>query len=367
MLYAALILSLIQLSVANWIVWRARHPGTGVVCASLAFGLGPFFLTCLLPAVALQALLLCGAVAVWRGSRRGPRFFLALSIGATLAAYSFAGCMVVESERKYARLRALYPYESMEDRLPLPKVESEGTALSPEASGRLSRVERDVTGERHSYREFQLEMLHEETVSLFVNSPGFGIARMPIVDDWGLADKQGRRPVPSQPGPRLVSEWSPGEWKQPPVADLEPLGRMLDQSILSFADPQSYGYIKDRRHVAGFRPHAFDRVPDPYDRWEVKSLELMGLILHAEPTVYVSDRLPAMSALRGMQTRMPDRFEAFALQVLTRGDDVFVAPVGDGLRMLGAVRSANQCVACHGGGRGDLLGAFSYTLSYAAR
>ncbi len=30
--------------------------------------------------------------------------------------------------------------------------------------------------------------------------------------------------------------------------------------------------------------------------------------------------------------------------------------------MLGAVRSAKQCVKCHGGSRGDLLGAFSYTL-----
>ena len=30
--------------------------------------------------------------------------------------------------------------------------------------------------------------------------------------------------------------------------------------------------------------------------------------------------------------------------------------------MLGAIRSAKQCVQCHGGQRGDLLGAFSYTL-----
>jgi mono/diheme cytochrome c family protein len=30
--------------------------------------------------------------------------------------------------------------------------------------------------------------------------------------------------------------------------------------------------------------------------------------------------------------------------------------------MLGAVRSTRQCVACHGGDRGDLLGAFSYAL-----
>jgi len=30
--------------------------------------------------------------------------------------------------------------------------------------------------------------------------------------------------------------------------------------------------------------------------------------------------------------------------------------------MLGATYGAKQCVACHGGERGDLLGVFSYTL-----
>ena len=35
----------------------------------------------------------------------------------------------------------------------------------------------------------------------------------------------------------------------------------------------------------------------------------------------------------------------------------------DGLRILGAIRAAKQCVDCHGGERGALLGAFSYTLT----
>ena len=29
------------------------------------------------------------------------------------------------------------------------------------------------------------------------------------------------------------------------------------------------------------------------------------------------------------------------------------------VRVLGAIRAAKQCIDCHGGGRGDLLGAFS--------
>ena len=35
---------------------------------------------------------------------------------------------------------------------------------------------------------------------------------------------------------------------------------------------------------------------------------------------------------------------------------------GDGVRMVGAIRSTTQCVSCHDCERGDLLGAFSYTL-----
>lgn len=48
--------------------------------------------------------------------------------------------------------------------------------------------------------------------------------------------------------------------------------------------------------------------------------------------------------------------------MLEQGEDLFASRDGDDLRMLGAVRSAKQCVACHGGERGDLLGAFSYVL-----
>jgi hypothetical protein len=31
--------------------------------------------------------------------------------------------------------------------------------------------------------------------------------------------------------------------------------------------------------------------------------------------------------------------------------------------MLGAIRSTRQCLSCHGGNRGDLLGAFSYVFT----
>ena len=51
------------------------------------------------------------------------------------------------------------------------------------------------------------------------------------------------------------------------------------------------------------------------------------------------------------------------LEKLRGGEDLVVADAGVNLRMLGAIRSAEKCVDCHGGKRGDLLGAFSYSLA----
>ena len=64
----------------------------------------------------------------------------------------------------------------------------------------------------------------------------------------------------------------------------------------------------------------------------------------------------------GVPTRPLDRFERFGLGTLRQGQDLFIATESDGLRMIGAVRSTSQCVVCHDCQRGDLLGAFTYTL-----
>ena len=69
-----------------------------------------------------------------------------------------------------------------------------------------------------------------------------------------------------------------------------------------------------------------------------------------------------MGQLRAAPTRPLDKFESLGLFTVQQGDDLFISRDGEGVRMLGAIRSTKQCVACHGGERGDLLGAFSYTL-----
>lgn len=363
MLYFSLIASALLLLYANGMVRRSCYPGTTIACAGLTVLIGPFFMLCALPTVAIQALLMWIAVIVWRGTGRGPATFLRLSCGATVLAYGMGGILVYRAEQEYARLRALHPYQSMEDRVPEPRSRS-GETLRPSADARLAALESRFTDHPNSMLERQLRLLHEDRVFLFVNSPGFGIGRMFLPAEWNLRFGLRREPVPAQPGAPDTPAWSPGEWKEAPPGEEVALGRLLEDSVFDFANSRAFGFLKDRRHVAGFESHRFGGIPGPAERWSVRRLELVSLLLHDEPAVYDSDHLPQMRETRDMPTRPLDRFERFGLDRLRRGEDLFIAKVGqEQLRMLGAVRSAKQCVACHGGGRGDLLGVFTYTLS----
>jgi hypothetical protein len=381
MLFMSLTVSALLLFAANWFVFRARKPVGKAVWLCLTFTFAPFFAMCILPPVAIQSLLLAGAVGIWRVSRRGPRFFLRLSGAATLAAYACAAWLAWQSEHEYARLRSIYPFESMEQRVPAPKHEAHAALLVGAPAQRLDRLEQAVQSESGDYREWQLRQLHEDALGLFINSPGFGVARMMRPSEMGLKIGVRRELVPSQPGPRITSVWSPGEFVKLSAGYETWLGLLLENSVLDFVFPRAWGYQKDRRHVAGYLSHRFSRVPDPIDRWEmhtptpestevsepkarwkVQTLDLVGLLRHDEPVVYVSDHLPSMDELRGAATRPVDKFETLGLIALRHGEDLFVSRDGESLRMLGAISSTKQCVACHGGERGDLLGAFSYTL-----
>jgi hypothetical protein len=160
---------------------------------------------------------------------------------------------------------------------------------------------------------------------------------------------------------------SPGEWKDPSPDDEASLGGLLEESVTQFVFPRGFGDFKDRRHVAGFEPHRFSKTPDLPRRWELRSLELVGLLLEDEPRVYLSKQLPMMTEhRRDVRTRPLDRFEGLGLSRLQAGEDLMIARSGDTVRMVGAIRSLKQCVACHGCERGDLLGAFTYTIAAAA-
>jgi hypothetical protein len=140
---------------------------------------------------------------------------------------------------------------------------------------------------------------------------------------------------------------------------------MHRSGIADFAHPDNFGFIKDRQHVAGFQPHYLSKPPKSPETWSLQTLELIGLAVHEKPVAYVSENLPRMEELREAPKRPLDEFEAVGLASLRSGEDLFVRDRLEGRRMLGAIRATKQCVACHSCERGDLLGAFSYTLRRA--
>ena len=136
-----------------------------------------------------------------------------------------------------------------------------------------------------------------------------------------------------------------------------------ERNFLSFLDPFNFGYVRDRDHVVGFRPHQFRKEADAPQRWKVERLELVGLLKYDDPVVYLSENLPAMDELRDAPTRPLDTFESEALAKLRRGEDLMVQDHPDHMRVLGSIHAVKQCVRCHHAERGDLLGAFSYRLA----
>jgi hypothetical protein len=288
-----------------------------------------------------------------------------VAVAITAAAYALNVAASLPYWRAYYRLHEDTPFVSMEDRVALPGPSLRPASLSTAAAADLAKLDIAVrvTAREYGYRNGQLQEVHEQTLRTFVNSPGFGIGRKLRPDAARLTrgDRQDIR-LP-QPVPRAYPAESSGAIEPKDAGALWDGPQALhNDAYIDFAYPAGSGYVKDRRHVAGFLPHGFSKVPEPKEHWVVENIDLVSLLLHPQPLAYVSADLPRMDELREAPTRELDAFEAAALGRLLGGETLTVGEAGDHLRMLGSIRAVEQCVKCHGGERGDLLGAFSYTL-----
>src|SRR5438067_6023862 len=234
MLYISLVASAVLLVAVNAAARRPNRPVTATAAGGLLlFGPAPLVCLAILPTVVVQAALLCVVSPLWRRAGWGPGRFLALSAGATLAAYGLlVGLSVAPTQREYARLRERFPFESVEGRLPLLPARPADARHDPDRLAALEgRVDEEV---RFDWRARELASLHERTVSQFVNSPGFGVARMspgPTKESltYGLRDG----PAPPQPARPGASYWAPGPARPAPAeTDRGKLLRLHDEGVL---------------------------------------------------------------------------------------------------------------------------------------
>jgi hypothetical protein len=365
MLYTSLILSAVLLIVVNRIVRQSEYaiPKAAALCFLFAFG--PLVIMVFLPALFLQAAVSTTLLLLLFWPRHGKRLYLPLSCIAALTVYGLVFTYEVRKARVFVELREQYPFESMDSRLPHPPPTG---VLKYVSSERLNRLEQEISiQDGTDTRTYALQRLHEMSVESFVNSPGFGVSRM---GPGGLPNAQnisrGLQDTSPVPQPDYLK---PFVLPTGTLTDLLPqwnathMSRIHDNGVIDFVNARNFGFVKDRQHVAGFQRHGMTKVPTAEaSAWSVARVDLVGLVVHDTPVVYVSANLPRMDELREAPTRPLDAFEMEALESLRNGEDLFTRGTDDTARMLGAIRATKQCVACHGGSRGDLLGAFSYGL-----
>jgi hypothetical protein len=301
------------------------------------------------------------------------RTFIGGSVIAT--ALTYVGVIVLVAmpqQRKWAELQKSYPVESLTERLRYEQSAMRRAANARPAkqelnSPRLETFENHLQGHRWDVlrRDISLQHLHSSSVERFIDSQGFGIGRMAITPSPSHVELPEPEPisVPVYPdGSVSPSASADAGSRDTGREDTQRGADLHEDSLLSFFDPRGFGYVQDRDHVVGFQPHAFSRAPQVASKWWIDRLELVSLLKHEEPAVYLSEHLPRMQELRDAETRPLDSFEQEALAALRGGEELYKKSTPGQIRMLGAIRAVRQCLKCHSAERGDLLGAFSYDL-----
>jgi hypothetical protein len=351
-----------------FVYWEARRPRGGYRWAAISAFLGGVgsLICCVAPVAAFTGLFTSAVFLVAMLGKSSPGRLIAVCFVATLV---FHGGFITINLWEYRDMARLYPVESLASRLANEKTFVDQRRSKDQARNEKLLKELDASNDnmewRFKSRSIMLRRLHESTVMDFVNSPGFGVSRMifepnkrrlkldeaealPFAEPWSVAKNDGVAP------PRKPSQTSQPESKK--------LNDLLRESIFDFVNPAGFGYVLDREHVRGFQPHHFHAFPETGTTWQVQSVDLVSLLKHDPPAVYVTSNLPRMQDLAGAPTRPLDAFEQRALSRIFEGKEL-ESQLGETiLRMMGPIRAFKQCLSCHEVEHGDLLGAFSYRL-----
>ncbi len=147
--------------------------------------------------------------------------------------------------------------------------------------------------------------------------------------------------------------------------------RMHDDFVLAFVDSAGFGRMRITPMMRTMQDY---RTRGERSLW-VENVELVGIAKHDPPVVFASPFMGFQhvegdqpASPRGDRGRPPTADERAALRALARGERLVVEAQGDGLRAIGAIRAADECLGCHRKARaGDMLGALIYRLRPAPR
>lgn len=376
------------------------------------------------PAVGALYLFLMAAFPVARSMKHRWIGFQSLALVCTVVAYGIAMYGYIPAYRDHQELRSQYPAVDLKPRLadeqPLPDMPgstSDGSKVVdavravPKYDARsladldeAFRVYLDISTFRTELQRkdrrlvFQaLAQVHEGFVADFIAQPGVGRTRLPgvkllrqssFVDEVDGVRLDVLSELIDQPDSRDSTSLSAADLDipdQPPIAgsrhaetvsgsvpsmpDRHELQGLHHHNITNFVPLYSLGGVDNQLIARGFEAHAFHLPPMQSDGvhrpegWRLSRLELISLLKHRPPAVYVSDHLPAMEELRKAPTRKVTPFESDSINRLVNGEDLVAEFSRTGeLTMVGSIRAIADCRECHRVPVGGLLGAFSYKL-----
>ncbi len=187
--------------------------------------------------------------------------------------------------------------------------------------------------------------LHHNAVGTFVAGPGFGFSRMPVFIDDLLAK------------PKSLSESDVANKRLP----FAPVPVILAESPKPGEQPKNVHHPVQNTVARGLGWGNVLLTEDKKQQWKMRKINLVGLVKHPEPVVYLTDKVPNMKDVKDVPTRELDAFEKAALESLRGGESVKAEKHGKEMRMVGPIYAGNSCVKCHDQ-KGEMLGAFTYHL-----
>ena len=365
MLFIVLILSMVWVLVCT-AAYRALSSNSAVLYLAFAILMVPAALLSLGTTSVSLGVLTMGTLLVVLASPSGRN---AVNVRRFFAAMSFLVCISILLGATFApshlkrmhELQSKFPQVKLADRLPPP-------SNFVMTSMPVPSTERSYGASMSGIRTIGLQYLHASQLQHFIDSPGFGNDRSSGIKIY-FATKEAplRSAIPLKITPRRY-QVLPGL-----------TGNQLESfhmvGVRDFANPAGYGWVDQRKTVAGFEEHQFSERPTvslekdiPHEEWNIIQFQLISLLKHDPPMTYVSSNLPSMGELNHADVRPLNSFESMGLDALHSGETstVFVRRVDDHVRMLGAIRAQHECLQCHTVPEGALLGAFSYELRQVA-
>ena len=393
-MFVFLIGASVVLFVLGVLCYRA-HPMIFVLLVGIYSALSGLIVSAIVPWLLLMYLAIFAAWAVCRWFGRSWLQFSAVALLAIGGAWGVAIWEYMPKWRDVQVLARDYPIQHIGRRLayensnPRDSVNDENEEVDDETF-RLATQIYEKAGEWETYGDFRahslaaLEATHNNFVAAFVRQEGFGVGRMIRLPP---SDEYIRMPEPPilalAPPPRISVSAGSEQSSKPgtPVEVGEVTRDWHTSSVVNFSNPDGFGYLVDRRSsetsagradgeggtitARGFETHAFQSIPEgsPWGReWQLMRLELVSLLKHDPPAVYLSDSLPRMAELSSedVPTRPLDECESIALERLRKGEVIVVRQGRNRVRMLGSLLATRECIRCHNVTRGQMLGAFSY-------